>query len=99
MAAEKQDPPLKAVIKRLAGALWPILFVPPAILLVRTGEFGPYQHVAEDIAEPLSIVALVYASFYVVFWIIGFQHMSSAVFSIILSILGIMVWESIAPAI
>lgn len=97
MAAEKKDSPLKALIFRLAGALWPILFVPPAILLVRSGQLGPYQHVAEDITEPLTTVTVIYASIYIVFWIIGLQHMASAVFSIILSIVGIIIWQAVAP--
>ena len=99
MAVEKRDPPLIAVIKRLAGALWPILFVPPAIVLVRSGVLGPYQRVAEDIADPLITVTLIYASFYVVFWIIGLEHVTSVLLSGIVSIVGVVIWQAIAPAV
>ena len=84
-------------LSRIFGALWPLLFVPLVIALIKSGKVGPYEHLAFEIGEPLGIATLIYATIYGGFWICGANHAISAVTSALMTIAGLMFYGMIVP--
>lgn len=87
------------MLARVFGALWPLLFVPMVIALIKSGRVGPYEHLAFEIGEHLAIATLLYAAFYIGLWIAGIEHAMSAIFSAVFMIVCILLYQTIFPQI
>lgn len=90
---------MQTALLRIFGALWPLLFVPLIIALLKSGKIGPYEHLAFEIGEPMALATLGYATVYCAFWVARKEHATSAFGSAIVTILAVFVWQAFqAPA-
>lgn len=89
---------VQTALTRVFGALWPLLFVPVVIVAIQSGHFGPYEHQAFEIGEPLAMATLVYGSIYCGCWFMRVEHAMCVVYSAILTLLGVMIWQMFVNA-
>ena len=87
-----------ALLMRLLGVFWPLLFVPIVIAAIQSGIFGPYEDRAFEIGEPLAIATLVYGAIYCAFWFAQFDHAIAVVYSATLTVGGVLLWHVITNA-
>lgn len=90
---------MKAIVKRLAFALWPLLFLPLVLAALKSGKLGQYDHLVFRIDEPMIIAVSVYIVAYCGFWLWGKEHGMSAIFSAMVTVCGIGFWQYLAPTI
>lgn len=84
------------IIKRLIGALWPLLFIPLILVVIRSKAFGDID---PDfvISEQLAYVAAIYAAIYCGFWMWGKEHGMSTIGAALVTIGGVALWQIMFP--
>lgn len=84
------------IIKRLAGALWPLLFIPVILVVVKSKTFGAIDP-STGFGETLAYVAAIYAAIYCAFWAWGKEHGMSAVSAAVITVGGVALWQTMYP--
>lgn len=84
------------IIKRLIGALWPLLFIPVILVIVKSKAFGEIDP-GVVLSEQLAYVAAIYAAIYCAFWAWGKEHGMSTISAAIITVGGVALWQMMYP--